>query len=153
MEPSRYFSSSVPSGDSEQPVLQEGTRGRGRPKRPATTPLAPPTPLAVRRLALLVGNDPSFSRRRPTTIDTNPVSHSLEDDIDFERLTFFDFNDVFGRNDQEAIEKLKASNVVIPPDDLERFRCPKCDSQLRRIEYQGVFGYQYRCSQKLHWYR
>jgi len=66
--------------------------------------------------------------------------------LDFENLTLFNFHDSFGRNDKEATKKLKTTGLLILPDDLQLFKCPKCDGPLRRAIDQGLFGYRYRCN-------
>lgn len=142
----RSFSSMFSCGSPRQSLMSERRRGRGRPKRDSSTSQTPLIRLALSRLGSNVERNISRSRSRsPHSARVHPAP---EDTLDFENLTLFNFHDFFGRNENETIKKLKAAGLLILPDDLQLFKCPKCDGPLRRAIDQGLFGYRYRCKNK-----
>jgi transposase-like protein len=66
--------------------------------------------------------------------------------IDFEKINLFNFEREFGYTDANVFVKLRAIGLLIPPDDPELYKCPKCGGSLRRTEEPNrVLGYRFHC--------
>jgi hypothetical protein len=112
---------------------------RGRPKSSGS-----PISNAVRRLKMSRNEPsaPSFSGR-----STSQVTKPKVPLIDCTQVSLFSFDSAFGGNDQMALQKLKASGLLVPEDDLELYRCPKCvGSLLRAQDSSRVLSYRNICN-------
>ncbi len=71
--------------------------------------------------------------------NNNNIKNSLFTDqrlsIDFNELNWFNFESLWLVR-YKFVVKLSVIGLLYPPDDLELYKCPKCNEDLRRYEDQ-----------------